>query len=171
MRSCRCLRGVVPTRQAASRWPRCKQAEFGRPREEGTWKMIRSMFSWWLRQSEMRRAAFASKLGSLLPGPYSRSVTRCTFRSSARDAVLAAPQWMALCSCGCCRMKATSPVPSTRAQKCFRLAHKFTAATVAVPVPRSFRWHFPSSDYNFLVRFSEPNNEPLWTASNLRMQV
>ena len=53
----------------------------------------------------------------------------------------------------------------------FRLVHKFTAATVAVPVPRSFRWHFPSSDYNFRVRFPEPINEPLWTASNLRMQV
>ena len=108
---------MVPTGQAASRWPRCKQAEFGRPRREGARAMIRRMLLWWLRQSEMRRAAFASKLGSLLPGPYSRSVTRCTFRSSARDAVLAAPQWMALCSCGCCRMKAMSPVPSTRAQK------------------------------------------------------
>ena len=41
-------------------------------------------------------------------------------------------------------------------QEGFILVHTLTVETVAVPVPRSFRWHFPSTGYGFLVRVSDP---------------
>ena len=53
----------------------------------------------------------------------------------------------------------------------FVLVHKLTAETVAVPGPGSFRLHFASTGYGFLVRDTEPTNEPLWIASKFRMQV